>query len=86
VPPSRALARILPPFLLAAAAARGDGPGESIEVTGQRPAASANAPAAQGTTIDVAQFGGEVRSVSEMLLSAPGVTVHPFGGPGQAST
>ncbi|HEY2031896.1 MAG TPA: TonB-dependent receptor, partial [Myxococcales bacterium] len=86
MPPSRALARILPPFLLAAAAARGDGPGESIEVTGERPRGSASAPAAQGTTIDAAQFGGEVRSVSEMLLSAPGVTVHSFGGPGQAST
>lgn len=86
MPLSRAVARILSPFLLAAAAARGEGPGESIEVTGERPRGSASAPAAQGTTIDAGQFGGEVRSVSEMLLSAPGVTVHPFGGPGQAST
>jgi iron complex outermembrane receptor protein len=87
VPPSRAFGQKLSLVLLAAgAAARAEGPGESIEVVGQRSAASPNAPATQGTTIDVAQFGGEVRSVSEMLLSAPGVTVHPLGGPGQAST
>jgi vitamin B12 transporter len=77
---------VLALLVVAAAAARAEGPGESIEVVGDRPAASANAPAAQGTAIDTAQFGGEVRSVSELLLAAPGVTVHPLGGPGQAAT
>jgi iron complex outermembrane receptor protein len=86
VPPFRVFTRILSLLVLAAAAARGEGPGESIEVVGQRPTTSVNAPAAQGTSIDTAQFGGEVRSVSELLLAAPGVTVHPLGGPGQAST
>jgi outer membrane cobalamin receptor len=59
---------------------------ESIEVTGERPSASAQAPAAQATVIETAQFAGEVRSVSELLLSAPGVTVHSLGGPGQMAT
>ena len=77
---------VLALLVVAAADALAEGPGESIEVVGDRPAASANAPAAQGTAIDTAQFGGEVRSVSELLLAAPGVTVHPLGGPGQAST
>jgi iron complex outermembrane receptor protein len=60
--------------------------GESIEVAGQRPAAAPEAPAAQATVIETSQFAGEVRSVSEMLLSAPGVSVHSLGGPGQATT
>jgi iron complex outermembrane receptor protein len=72
--------------LLAAAAARAQGAGESIEVVGERLPQAPNAPASQTTVIDAEQFGGEVRSVSELLLAAPGVTVHPLGGPGQAST
>ena len=60
--------------------------GESIDVAGQRPAASAAAPASQATVIETSQYAGEVRSVSEMLLSAPGVTIHALGGPGQATT
>ena len=60
--------------------------GERIDVAGQRPAAAAAAPAAQATVIETAQYQGEVRSVSEMLLSAPGVSVHALGGPGQATT
>jgi outer membrane cobalamin receptor len=86
VPPSRVFTRILSLLALAAAAARGEGPGESIEVVGQRPTTSVNAPATQGTSIDTAAFGGEVRSVSELLLASPGVSVHPLGGPGQAAT
>jgi vitamin B12 transporter len=87
VTPSSAFVRS--PLLLvlfAAAVARAEGPGESIEVVGDRPTASAKTKASQGTVIDAAQFGGEVRSVSELLLTAPGVTVHPLGGPGQAAT
>jgi outer membrane cobalamin receptor len=36
--------------------------------------------------VETARFGGEIRSVSELLLTAPGVTVHALGGPGQAAT
>src|SRR3954469_2260056 len=85
VPPSRAFRRHLLPFaLLAAPLARAQERGETIEVQGERPRGSA--PSAAATVIDVAQFGGEVRSVAEMLLSAPGVSVHALGGPGQAAT
>jgi iron complex outermembrane receptor protein len=85
----------LPPFrfspsllavLLAGAGARAQAPDETLEVTGSRPAASAQAPAAQATVIEAAQFAGEVRSVSEMLAASPGVTVHALGGPGQPAT
>ena len=84
--PSRAFVRVQLLLLILAAAARAEGQGESIEVVGQKPVASANAPATAGTVIDAAQFGGEVRSVSELLLTSPGVTVHPLGGPGQTAT
>ena len=60
--------------------------GESIEVAGQRQAMAPAAPAAQATVIETSQYAGEVRGVSEMLLSAPGVSVHALGGPGQATT
>ena len=99
MPPSRAVGRLaLLLAVLAAPRSRGqerapaDGgaarpaTGESIEVAGERPATSAAAPAAQATVIETSQYAGEVRSVSEMLLSAPGVTVHALGGPGQATT
>jgi iron complex outermembrane receptor protein len=102
VPPSRAFGRhFLLLAFLAAKVARAQEPaaperpqsaperaaaGEDIDVTGRRPAASAEAPAAQATVIETSQFAGEVRSVSEMLLSAPGVSVHSLGGPGQATT
>ncbi len=89
MPPSRALGRfaILLVFL-AAPLVRGEerAAGETIEVAGERPAASSRAPAAQATVIETAQYEGEVRSVSEMILSAPGVSVHALGGPGQATT
>ncbi|HEX4386566.1 MAG TPA: TonB-dependent receptor plug domain-containing protein, partial [Myxococcales bacterium] len=84
--PSRAFVRIQLLLVFLSVAVRAEGPGESIEVVGQKPVTSVNAPATAGTVIDAAQFGGEVRSVSEMLLAAPGVTVHPLGGPGQAAT
>jgi len=87
VPPFRAAWRNIVPFvLLAAPVARAQEAGETIDVLGERPAGSPRAPAAQSTVIDAAQFGGEVRSVSEMLLTAPGVTVHALGGPGQLAT
>ncbi|MGZ6125754.1 MAG: TonB-dependent receptor plug domain-containing protein, partial [Myxococcales bacterium] len=97
MPPSRALWRSLLPFILlggTAARAQEPGaqdaaeqePGETIEIHGERPRASPRAPATAGTVIETAQFGGEVRSVAEMLLAAPGVTIHALGGPGQAAT
>jgi outer membrane cobalamin receptor len=66
--------------------ARAQEPGETIEVEGERPRGSPRAPGAAGTVIDLGQFGGELRSVAELLLTAPGVSVHALGGPGQAST
>lgn len=97
MPPSRAIGRfaLLLAFLVAPLSrgqerAHADdaqrAAGESIEVAGQRPAAAAVAPAAQATVIETSQYAGEVRSVAEMLLSAPGVSVHALGGPGQATT
>jgi len=59
--------------------------GEPVEID-VGAAGSQRAPAAQSTVVDATRFGGEVRSVSELLLSAPGVTVHALGGPGQAAT
>jgi len=87
VPPSRAFARIIASFvLLAPRLAGAQEPGESIDVVGQRLPQSARAPAVQATVVDAAEYGGEVRSVGELLLAAPGVTVHPLGGPGQPAT
>ncbi len=62
------------------------GEGETIDIVGERPAGSARAPGAASTVVDVAKFGGEVRSVAELLSSAPGVTIHATGGPGQAAS
>ena len=87
MPPSRLIRRCLVLLMLfAAASARAQEPGETIEVQGKRLEGSPRAPGAAATVIDAAQFGGEVRSVAEMLLTAPGVSVHAFGGPGQAAT
>ncbi|HTO99474.1 MAG TPA: TonB-dependent receptor [Myxococcales bacterium] len=90
MPPLSALRRYLIPFALAAAplarAQEAGEQGETIEVQGQKPSGSPRAPAAAGTVVEGAQFGGEIRSVGEMLLAAPGVSVHAMGGPGQAAT
>jgi len=87
VPPSRTSCRRLLPFaVLLATVARAQEPGETIEVEGNRPEASPRAPAAQTTAIDVRQYAGAVRTVSELLEAAPGVTVHALGGPGQTAT
>src|SRR5205823_666326 len=53
---------------------------------GARPAGSPRAPGTAATIVDTALFGGEVRSVAEMLSTAPGVSIHALGGPGQAAT
>ena len=82
MPPFRAFMLLAVAFGAAGARAQD----ETIEVQGERPKASPSAPAAQATVIDAAQFAGEVRSVSEMLLASPGVTVHALGGPGQPAT
>ena len=87
MPPSRTSCRRLLPFaVLLATVARAQEPGETIEVEGNRPEASPRAPAAQTTAIDVRQYAGAVRTVSELLEAAPGVTVHALGGPGQTAT
>jgi iron complex outermembrane receptor protein len=44
------------------------------------------APGAAGTVIEISRYGGELRSVAELLSTAPGVSVHALGGPGQAAT
>src|SRR5205814_8371081 len=71
---------------LAAAVARAQEPGETIEVRGERPEGSPRAPAAQATAIDVRQYAGAVRTTSERLEAAAGVSVHAVGGPGQTAT
>ncbi len=56
----------------------------TVEVMAEKPA---GVPAAQVTVIDPARYSaGEVRSVAELLTTAPGVTIHAAGGPGQPST
>jgi len=87
VPPSRVFPRYLLPFAMAAAAAaRAQEPGETIEVRGERREGSPRAPATAGTVIDLEQFGGEIRSVADVLLTSPGVSIHALGGPGQTAT
>ena len=84
--PSRPCARILLPLSPSAAAARAQEPARP-EVEGDRLGGPrSQAPAAAESTFDTAQFGGEVRSVSELLPAAPGVSVHALGRPGQAAT
>ena len=61
-----------------------DGP--PVDIVGERPAGSARAPAAASTVIETSRFAGEVRTVAELLSSAPGVIVRSQGGPGQATT
>ncbi|TMA13641.1 MAG: TonB-dependent receptor, partial [Deltaproteobacteria bacterium] len=87
MPPSLVFPRYLLPFAMVAAPfARAQEPGETIEVQGARPAGSPRAPGTAATIVDTALFGGEVRSVAEMLSTAPGVSIHALGGPGQAAT
>ena len=86
MPPSRACRRLSLLLAMLLGGSLRAQQGETIEVTGERPARSVEAPAAQATVIEAAQFAGEVRTVSEMLLAAPGVTVHALGGPGQPAT
>jgi vitamin B12 transporter len=87
VPPSHVFPRYLLPFaMVAAPAVRAQEPGETIEVRGDRREGSPRAPATAGTVIDLEQFGGEIRSVADVLLASPGVSIHALGGPGQAAT
>jgi len=56
----------------------------TVEIVADRPA---GVPAAQVTVIDPLRYAaGEVRSIAELLTTAPGVTIHAAGGPGQQST
>jgi iron complex outermembrane receptor protein len=57
-----------------------------VEIVAERPHGSLRAPAAETTIIEASKFAGEVRSVAELLGTAPGVSVHTLGGPGQAAT
>ena len=57
-----------------------------VEIVGTRTTGSDRAPAAQRTEVEAAAFGGEVRSVAELLASSPGAVLHSTGGPGQATT
>ncbi len=47
---------------------------------------SGRAPAAQATIVETSRYGGEVRSVAQLLATSPGVSIHTLGGPGQAAT
>jgi vitamin B12 transporter len=86
-PPSHAFRRHLALLVLTAAATvRAQEPGETIEIRGERREPSSRAPATAGTVIDLEQFGGEIRSVADVLLTSPGVSIHALGGPGQAAT
>ena len=60
--------------------------GAPVEVVAQRPRGSERAPAAAATVVEASRFAGEVRSVAELLATAPGVALHSLGGPGQAAT
>jgi vitamin B12 transporter len=87
VPPFRALARIAPPFaLLLCGPARAQEANETIQVQGERPQEAPRAPAAPGSVIEPTKFAGELRSLPELLLNSPGVSVHSLGGPGQVAT
>src|SRR5207302_2669484 len=57
--------------------------GAPVEIVGVRPSGGERAPASQTTVIEVARFAGGVRSVAELLKTAPGVSVRSLGGPGQ---
>ena len=59
---------------------------EPVEIVVTGPPGSTRAPAAQATVVQADDFAGEVRSVAELLSTAPGVSVHALGGPGQATT
>ena len=87
MPPSRLVAWcLLPSALLAATSGRAQEPGETIEVRGEPRQGAPRAPATAGTVIELDQFGGEIRSVADVLLTSPGVSIHALGGPGQAAT
>lgn len=87
MPPSRALARIILSVpLLCGTRAPAQEASETIEVHGERPQGSPRAPAAQSTVVEATKFAGEVRSLPELLLNAPGASIHSLGGPGQAAT
>jgi iron complex outermembrane receptor protein len=90
VPPSRAFGRFA--VLLAVLASplsraqEDGGVGETLEVSGERPVGSPQAPGTAGSTIEVARFSGEVRSAAELLAASPGATVHQSGAPGQSAS
>lgn len=87
MPPSSAPARIiLSVALLCGTRARAQEASETIEVHGERPQGSSRAPAAQSTVVEATKFAGEIRSLPELLLNAPGASIHSLGGPGQTAT
>lgn len=90
MPPSRAIGRfaVLLAFLAAprTRAQEDGGVDETIQVAGERLGGSPQAPGSAGTTIEVARFGGEVRSVAELLATSPGVSIRQAGAPGQSAS
>ncbi|MFL5363910.1 MAG: hypothetical protein ACJ781_00385, partial [Myxococcales bacterium] len=56
-----------------------------VDIVAERPHGSLRAPASDTTVVEASKFAGEVRSVAELLATSPGVSVHSFGGPGQAT-
>jgi outer membrane cobalamin receptor len=72
-------------------AGRGDEPsaqyGEELTVVGTRPrTVAAGDPTAAATVVDARQFAGEVKTVAELISTAPGVAVHQYGGIGRLAT
>jgi vitamin B12 transporter len=78
--------RVDPPATVAAEESQPRREAEPVDVVVTGRAAASRAPAAQATVVEAEQFAGEVRSVAELLSTAPGVAVHSFGGPGQTTT
>src|SRR4051812_50133177 len=64
---------------------RGDVPIDlpPVEVVADRPQGSLRAPGSDTTVVEAGKFGGEGRSVAELLGTSPGVAVHALGGPGE---
>ncbi len=86
-PPDAASAA--PPDAAAAAQPEGaDSPFvDEIVVVGQRPRAEVAAdPTASATVVSAERFAGEVKTVAQLIATAPGVAVNEYGGLGHFST
>lgn len=73
---------------LAPGLAAGEDPvtvGDEITVRTRRAEADGD-PTASATVVDAGRFAGEAKGVAELVATAPGVTVHGYGGLGQLAT